>query len=65
MVVVTYGIEMCPVFDHSKHDVHYRYLDEDDHCHDEDDHYCITRQEVKTVCDLLTLKFNFCYFNLF
>lgn len=27
----TYGIELCPVFDHSKHDVHYRYKDEDDH----------------------------------
>ena len=29
----TYGIELCPVFDHSKHDEHYRYEDEDDHCH--------------------------------
>ena len=45
----TYGIVVCPVFDDSKHDVHYRYFDKEDECYRCNDVFSVFIQKGETV----------------
>ena len=45
----TYGIRVSLVFDDSKHDVHYRYFDEEDQCYHCDDVFSVFIQKGETV----------------